>query len=60
MHDDWAVRLGENRLDHNSQTFGVYAGSEKGCSHFWCYFNFDALVACIIIKRTGVVPTVYE
>ena len=25
LHDDWSIRLGENRPDQNSQTFGSYA-----------------------------------
>ena len=28
LHDDWSVRLGENRLYRSSQTFGGYADSE--------------------------------
>ena len=29
LHDDWSIKLGENRSDQSSQTFGGYAIKDK-------------------------------
>ena len=29
LHDDWSIRMGENRLYRSSQTFGSYAALKK-------------------------------